>query len=444
MPGSASARGRGAAKPVMYKSYPSAKKGKERLLRKLATMKASKPKSMKSMESVMKKCMKLKQPRPSKDQVPYVPKRQMVDDHNKARLANQKWCMSFSKLASMTELETINHLTKVGILEKRKVCPACGHGSLTGLTKDRMRGWVQRCRSRRCHKFILPHAFHPIFNVPWGKNHISLNSQAQILFCLVSGVEASKAHILTGSSHKAVDNLLMRWLGTVSAFVEHEQSKIRLGGADEWTECEADEVTIRGKKDQSGKKVTWHQYCGILRRGDRRSLILHRMHSRTTSVKIHGKGMGSRVSPGPITKVEWKKIANRYLKNQKVLLHTDGARAYRFEKIAGVITDFVKHKRPRPVYSALWCHSLPRDQKKAHALAKHKGEVDKVWVKKGTQIIDCVWKLLRKNGVPQNVKADASPIDRRVREWQWRHWNAEVDKWAALGPICTYSFQRLC
>ena len=32
------------------------------------------------------------------------------------------------------------------------------------------------------------------------------------------------------------------------------------------------EVTVKGKKTQNGKRITWYQYCGMLTRGDRKSL----------------------------------------------------------------------------------------------------------------------------------------------------------------------------
>ena len=76
----------------------------------------------------------------------------------------------------------------------------------------------------------------------------------------------------------------------------------------------------------------------------------------------------------------------------KVILHTDGARAYRGNKCPGVKTDWVKHKRPNSVYVALWRHVLPKHWRLIHKAyskktAAERRDVDIRWVKRGTQII---------------------------------------------------------
>ena len=65
--------------------------------------------------------------------------------------------------------------------------------------------------------------------------------------------------------------------------------------------------------------MTWYQYCGLLKRGDRRTLILAKMKVKSTYIKRKGKGAGSAVSPGPITKKEWRSIANKFVKLRKAL-----------------------------------------------------------------------------------------------------------------------------
>ena len=125
---------------------------------------------------------------------------------------------------------------------------------------------------------------------------------------------------------------------------------------------------------------------------------------------------------------------------RKALLHCDGARSYRFAKIPGVLTEHVRHKRPRPVYAARWRHKLPRDQKLAHKpwkmLAKaQRAAFDIEWVMKGTQVIDGVWRQLKTKGMPKEASANEQKIDEHVREFQWSHWNAEVDKWMAKGEV---------
>ena len=179
------------------------------------------------------------------------------------------------------------------------------------------------CRANACQKFVLPHSHHPV------------------LFCNLARVDQGKIHLITGLGRRVVESVSARWRKALVAYVEKKQDTVQLGNGRTWSQCEVDEVTCQGKRQ--GQKVTWFQYCGLLRRGDRRTLILAKMKVKATHIKQRGKGKGSAVSPGPITKAERKHIANAYVKGKKILMHSDGAHAYRFCKIPGVITDSVKH-----------------------------------------------------------------------------------------------------
>ena len=59
--------------------------------------------------------------------------------------------------------------------------------------------------------------------------------------------------------------------------------------------------------------------------------------------------------------------------------------------------------------------------------------MDRLWVKTGTQIIDNVWRQMKVKGVPKELNVIPDKIDEYVRGFQWRHWHAEDDKWAAMG-----------
>ena len=159
------------------------------------------------------------------------------------------------------------------------------------------------------------------------------------------------------------------------------------------------------------------------------------MVNKITSLKRKGKqGQGSPASPGPISKKEWKEIGPPLLQHRKLILHTDGARAYRFLKISGVQTTQVKHKRPNPIYVARRLLHLPDDAAKLHVPRERRGPLRPLWVKAGTQIIDGVWKVLRQH-IPNNTKAEDSHLDCAVREFQWVYWNSGRDRWAALGDV---------
>jgi hypothetical protein len=95
--------------------------------------------------------------------------------------------------------------------------------------------------------------------------------------------------------------------------------------------------------------------------------------------------------PGPIRTRNWTRIATKHLKDKQVILHTDGARAYKI-KVPGIMHDNVVHKKKlmringkatwvKPHYTRVYVHKLPVGQK--------------VKVKAGTQIIDRFWGTLR-------------------------------------------------
>ena len=408
-------------KPSGLKSFPSPKRGVLRcVLRKPA-------------RSVKK---------PTRDDVPYVPVEQQLDRKSKAELRHQTWCCSLTDLVQWTERKLIAFLLSVGVLWKFKVCPHCRAGNISKLFHHKDRGWTYRCKASRCHKLVLPHAEHPFFTCGWGRSFVPLRQQVQVLFCNVARIDSGKTHIITGLGPKIVQSLSKRWRKALISYVEKRQDSTPFGNLRSWVQCEVDEVAVRGKR--KGSKVIWHQYLGILERGNRKSLALVKLKLKTSSLKAKGKGVVS--PPGPISKQEWKSIGRRYLANRKILLHTDGARAYPYVQLPGVITDSVKHKRPRPVFSALWQHRLPKNQANAHTdirrLPAH--EVETVWVKKGTQLIDNVWRQLKLLGVPKCTKADETNIHYRVREFQFHHYGMQrqtnsrpqANLWLPTTPRC--------
>lgn len=226
---------------------------------------------------------KKKSDRPPRDSVAYVPEDQQIDNKRFAEPRLQTWCTSFLKLSQQSELGLIKDLLNAGVLKKFACCPHCGHGKLSCRWKDHRRGYVQRCSARACHKFVLPHSHHPVFVASWGVSHVPLRQQALVLFCLVARVEPGKIHLLTGLGRKVVESVCARWRKALVSFVEKKQLTIQLGDGKKWSQCEVDEVTCRGKR--RGQRVTWYQYCGLLKRGDRRTLILAKMKVKATFVK---------------------------------------------------------------------------------------------------------------------------------------------------------------
>ena len=114
-----------------------------------------------------------------------------------------------------------------------------------------------------------------------------------------------------------------------------------------------------------------------------------------TWLKLASKGNGHPASPGPITKKEWKSFVPNWLRMRRVLLHSDAALPYKYAEIPRMMTTKVTHKKPNPICAARKLMYLPHDQELAHkpfsckTTAERKA-VDKVRVKKGTQLIDNV------------------------------------------------------
>ena len=77
---------------------------------------------------------------------------------------------------------------------------------------------------------------------------------------------------------------------------------------------------------------------GLVERGRPSSLILFRLALRMTKKRAPG--------PGPIRKRDWRPIAQRHLAGKGVILHTDGARAYKM-KLAQVIHCNVVHQKKK-------------------------------------------------------------------------------------------------
>ena len=90
---------------------------------------------------------------------------------------------------------------------------------------------------------------------------------------------------------------------------------------------EADEVDL-GKGlvenyDKPKLNTKWEQWLGVIQRGSPGSLRLIRLDPPPTKSRSPGSG--------PIRKRDWKPVAKQYLEGRRIVLHTDGARAYKLK-----------------------------------------------------------------------------------------------------------------
>ena len=199
--------------------------------------------------------------------------------------------------------------------------------------------WGYRCGHRRCNKLLLAHDFHPIFFKGRGDSITGLRHQAAALYCAVAGVSAQSAHLILDLDHKAVERVYTNVDTSRARYVQLKEKEIRYGG--KWEDVEVDEVDVGKFTDNttpSTKNTVWEQWGGLVERGRPSSLKLFRLHPAKTVKRAPG--------PGAMRKVEWKPIATKHLANRKVILHSDGARAYKL-KVPGVMHCNVVHKKTK-------------------------------------------------------------------------------------------------
>ena len=277
-------------------------------------------------------------------------------------------------------------------------------------------GW--RCGHHQCHARVLPTTHHPIFKTGHGAQ--GLATQAATLFNATLGVLPKHTGLQFGISRNAVRGIYSNFYRFIESHVERKQTDISFGSGDQdqWREVEADEVTVGKRADAEAPetRVTWDNFLGLVERGRPDSLVLVELPARSTSKRSPG--------PGPITKQVWKPLAERWVQGRNIILHTDSAKAYNLS-VPGVVHTRVVHQKKK--IAGKWV--LPR-----YVVLERLdlGNDAPVYVKKGTQIIDGWWRILRKHLRLTNPKTKAG-VRQAVRVAQWRSWHQGEDLWAVLG-----------
>ncbi|CAE7215997.1 unnamed protein product [Symbiodinium microadriaticum] len=281
--------------------------------------------------------------------VPYV-RHGILSAKNKG--FRQRWGESIQHLMSLKGRRLITHLQKDKILPswKGRQCPRCAKGVLGTLKYVKAKKiWAYRCNHKHCHKFLQPHDYHPVFFMSAGNSSTSFGKQAAALYCATAN-----------------------------------EKQITYGG--NWEDVEVDEVDLGKLTDESlgPRNTKWEKWGGLIQGGWLSSLCLFRLNPKLTTKRAPG--------PGSIKKVDWAVIAKKHLANRKVVLHSDGARAYTL-KIPQVKHCNVVHKKKKvtvngkaqwvkPHYTKVYTIKLP-DRRRLR-------------VKSGTQVIDRSRQLVRK------------------------------------------------
>ena len=279
----------------------------------------------------------------------------------------------------MTGRKLIQLLGSDGILPQwnKQLCRRCGEGTLGSMYHCKVRkAWVHRCSSRSCDARVQPHSFHPVFFQGSGSSVTPLGLQAAILHCALVNVPVSLVPALLNVDAKPVERIFTNLEVARTRHMKQIEGKTAFGKQQKWADIEADEVNLGKDGDQPRGKVKWEQWGGLVERGRPQTLALYRLTPKLTSKRAPG--------PGPTRRKDWKSVAKKYLTDRNVILHTDGARAYKF-KIPGVLHHHVTHKKKSVMFKGKATWVKPRNTK----IYKHKLPCGKSFVvKSGTQVID--------------------------------------------------------
>ena len=243
---------------------------------------------------------------------------------------------------------------------------------------------------------------------------------------MASDASEATTHKVTGKNHKMIEDMSKKLDFAKKAYVEKREKKIKYGQGQKWKDVEGDEVDLKKELTDDGPKrkpAIWEQWAGFVERGAPETLRLDRLPTRRTSKRAPGAG--------PLRKRDYKPIADAHFKNKQIILHTDGAKAYRL-KVPGVWHDNVVHKAKKLKVKGKFIWVRPKYVKMYKHTMK---DGTKVVVKCGTQIIDRFWSTARKYLKNRSFKVGSPRMIARIRAAQWSYWNKDKDIWKMTGEL---------
>ncbi|CAE7375364.1 unnamed protein product [Symbiodinium sp. CCMP2592] len=344
-----------------------------------------------------------------------------VRDGDKApRVDRLKWKRTFQELAGLTEKEAIELLMRDGLLPSWEgaSCPFCTEG-IVGPLQDRDSGLPRyRCRRRNCHKFITPQHLHPLFSATRGPEGQTLGLQAGLLLLLLAGVPSSSIHLVTQVNHKVVERLHKSLAFVRKAYVEHVQAGMVFGGRkNAWQDVEVDETSF-----------------------DKKLVPIDEVEVPERNMKWEQLTKKRSPGPGPIRKDEWRNIADKWLKDKQIILHTDSAKAYK-QKVRGVHHGSVVHQKKRVKVGGVWTWQQPT-YVKLKKITLPTGR--KLTVKVGTQIVDRSWKFIKSRlRLNQHVQTGSAYMQACIRSAQYDYWHRGQDLWTCTGALLTWYMRKI-
>ena len=288
-----------------------------------------------------------------------------------------------------SEKNLVKMLLQDGLLPSwdGKLCPRCGKGTMSKLRSgDKSQ---HRCSAKKCHVYINPHHLHPLFTEGHGGGCVSLQTQAALLFLKLNNISHAAIHRILGVNHKAIEDMATRLHALRKKYVEVHEKEINFGLGSRWSDVEADETTFDRRNmgafaEDKSAPIAWGQWCGLVKRGHPETLVLHRLNPKMSEPRAPG--------PGAIRKVEWAPLANKWLKDKNIILHTDAAKSYKL-KLSGIVHHQVIHCKKKMKVNGKWKWQAPNYVR----MVSHKvpGQKSPLRCKAGTQVIDRAWRFLK-------------------------------------------------
>jgi hypothetical protein len=249
---------------------------------------------------------------------------------------------------------------------------------------------------------------------------VSLQKQASVVFCAAWGHKQSLVPtLIEGIKKKAILKGYKAWRAVLVKYMKAEQSKVKFGTPSSsgatcaFDEFEVDEAVFR-KGDIEDNQVQFQEFVGLKRRGDRKSLVLHKRDG-DASISSRRADTGG-AAPPPMTKLEWGNLRAKHVgRNQNALTHSDGAPAYRIG-----LQDWVSHSGKDKQYTKNTSHKDSMG--------------NEVKCVAGTQSMDGWWQHGKKAAYGVNARF-GSEVDACVRAEQWQHWVGNEDRWVAAGNV---------
>ena len=134
-------------------------------------------------------------------------------------------------------------------------------------------------------------------------------------------------------------------------------------------------------------------------------------------------------------------MANKWLKDKHVILHTDAAKSYKCQ-IRGVVHDKVVHCKKKVKTNGTWKWQMPNYVRLVHH--KVPGQKALVRCKAGTQVIDRAWRFLKERlQINQASRVGSAALRAKLRSAQYEYWYRNRDLWLATGSLCSWEMAKL-